>query len=90
MAVESVGDFLGVDLSSARQKLPSGKFQTDSSGDRFLNGAWQPRRGRVHSSIQQVPAPIVAILGFDLPGEDFALMFTEGTNVHGHRNVTEQ
>ena len=88
--METTDAFNGVDLSSARQKLPNGKFQIDSSGDRFLNGAWRPRLGRTHSSVPKVSAPITSILGFDLPGADFALMFTEGTNVHGYRNVTEQ
>ena len=87
---QGVESFNGIDLSAARQKLPQGKFQIDDNGDRFLNGAWQPRRGHVHASVQQVPAAITSLMGFDLPGTDFALIFHEGANLHGHLNVTEQ
>jgi len=82
--------FEGIALDAARTKLPEGKFQVDTGGDRFLRGAWQPRRGHVHCTVPQVPDPVVALLGFDLPGADFALIFVEGGNVHGYRNVTEQ
>ena len=88
--MERVDQFNGIDLSSARQKLPQGKFQIDENGDRFLNGAWQPRRGFQHTTVNRTQAPIVSLMGFDMPGTDFALIFYEGGNVHGHRNVGEQ
>ena len=88
--MERVDDFLGIDRSSARQKLPPGKFQIDENGDRFLKGAWRPRAGYVHTTVGKVPSPITSLMGFDMPGTDFALIFAEGTNVHGQRNIGEQ
>jgi hypothetical protein len=37
-----------------------------------------------------VDAAITSLLGFEMAGDDFALITVEGTNVHGDLNVTEQ
>jgi len=88
--VERVEQFLGIDLAAARQKLPKGKFQIDENGEREEAGTWKPRRGYQHTTVAQAPSAVVSLMGFDLPGDDFALIFAEGGNVHGHRNVGEQ
>ena len=88
--MERVDQFLGIDLAAARQKLPKGKFQVDENGEREESGSWIPRRGFQHTTVNRTSAPVVSLMGFDMPGTDFALIFYAGGNVHGHRNVGEQ
>ena len=88
--MERIDQFLGLDTSAPKQKLRPGKFQVDSSGDRSAPGSWRPRLGRVHSTVAQVPNGVNSLMGFDLPGPDFALILIEGGTVHGRINIVEQ
>jgi hypothetical protein len=83
-------DFKGEARDIPPQILPDGVYQEDSGGDRFLRGAWRRRRGMLHTDVAKTTNPIVSILGFELPGEDFALAYAEGENLHGNLNVIEQ
>lgn len=83
-------EFGGVAKDVVPTALPPGLYQEDHGGDRFLRGSWRRRRGMLRSSLAQADDAVVAILGFELPGGDYALLWVEGTNVHGDLNVTDQ
>lgn len=82
--------FNGVVRDVDKAKLPPGAFQIDEGGDRYNRGSWRRRRGLAHTDIAKVSSPITFVLGFEMPGVDFALMFVEGTNVRGETNVAQQ
>jgi hypothetical protein len=89
-AVRGEDQFQGVMTDVDKSKLPPGYFQVDEGGDRYNRGSWRRRRGMVHTDIAKVAAPVTFILGFEMPGTDFALMFVEGTNVRGETNTAQQ
>lgn len=82
--------FKGSAANIAPQLLPDGLYQIDAGGDRFRPGSWRRRRGMLHTNLTQHTSAVTTILGFELPGEDFALALVEGTNLHGFNNVGEQ
>lgn len=83
-------DFKGEMRDTSPQILPPGLYQIDSGGDRFMRGTWRRRRGMLHSDVAKMVSPVTTILGFELPGEDFAFALCEGTNIQGFANTTEQ
>ena len=81
---------MGVAYDVEKAKIPPGYFQLDEGGDRFKRGTWKRRRGMRHTDIAKVSSAVEAIIGFEMPGTDFALMFVEGANVRGETNVDTQ
>lgn len=87
---DGVAEFGGIAKDVAPSALPPGLFQTDQGGDRYFRGAWARRKGMLHSELAKFDGAVVALLGFELPGGDYALLTVEGTNVHGDTNVDVQ
>ena len=85
-----IDQFTGTELNAAKTKLPKGKFQIDSGGDHYAAGSWKPRRGNSHVSLAKFTGAVVSLLGFEMAGLDFALVYFEGTTLRGDTNVTEQ
>ncbi len=87
---EAIEEFGGVAQDMAAQALPPNLFQEDQGGDRFFRGQWRRRKGMLHSSLAKFDSPVTSLIGFEMAGEDFAIVVVEGSNVHGNLNVTEQ
>lgn len=82
--------FKGTAANIAPQLLPDSYYQVDQGGDRFRPGSWKRRRGMLHTDQAKLDLAVETILGFELPGEDFALAAAEGVNLHGFSNIEEQ
>lgn len=87
---DRLDDFAGVAKDSAATALPPNLFQTDHGSSRFFRGTWSRRKGMLHSSLGKADNAVTSLLGFELPGGDYALAWVEGTNVHGDLNVDVQ
>lgn len=83
-------DFLGASKNIPPQRLPQGLFQEDSGGDRFHIGSWRRRRGFRHTDTIGLSTPIASMIGFEMPGGDFALVVVNGSTVYGFVNVAQQ
>ena len=90
MNADLTAEFLGVSKDFAATKLPPGLFQEDQGGDRYKIGSWRRRRGMRHTDQAKLSAAVVTLIGFEMPGNDFALVAVEGANVHGFTNVAQQ
>lgn len=90
MPNEVDSEFLGVAKDFPAPRLPVGLFQDDVGGDRFKIGAWKRRRGMRHTDQADLGSAVVSIIGFEMPGLDFALVCVEDTDIHGFTNVTQQ
>lgn len=84
------GEFGGVAKDVEPTNMPPNLYGEDQGGDRYFRGAWRRRRGMLHSDQAAAAAPIRSILGFEMAGDDFAVMFVSGVNVVGALNVTDQ
>lgn len=90
MNADLTAEFSGVRKDFAPSKLPPGAFQEDQGGDRYQSGSWRRRRGMRHTDQAKLTAAVVTLIGFEMPGGDFALVAAEGVNVHGFTNVAQQ
>jgi hypothetical protein len=88
--LEAENDFLGVNKNIPPQRLPDGMFQEDVGGDRFQMGSWRRRRGMRHTDKIGLSSPIASMIGFEMPGGDFALVVVNGSTVYGFVNVSQQ
>lgn len=88
--IDGETEFLGVAKDFPAPRLPPGLFQDDIGGDRYKIGAWRRRKGMRHTSCADLGGAVVSLIGFEMPGLDFALLAVETTNVHGFTNVTQQ
>lgn len=88
--LEEINQFDGVAQDAAPSALPPNLFQEDQGGDRYFRGQWRRRKGMLHTTMSKFSSPVTSLIGFEMPGEDFAIVVVEGTNVHGNLNVTEQ
>lgn len=87
---DGTNDFGGVAKDVTPTALPPNLFQTDHGSSRFLRGSWSRRKGLLHTNLGKTDDAVVSLLGFELPGGDYALISVEGTNVHGDVNTVEQ
>lgn len=87
---DTTNEFGGVAKDVFPVSMPPGLYQEDQGGDRYFRGSWRRRLGMLHTDLSQFASPVTSILGFEMAGEDFAVMIVEGTNVHGDLNVTDQ
>lgn len=71
------------------RSLEPTQFQEDKGSDRFETSRWVRRRGMRHTNTLKFSNPICGILGFDLPGINFAQIIVSGANVYGVRNIEE-
>lgn len=85
-----ITEFNGIALDVHRSSLPDGKFQTDSNGDPFKSGSWQRRRGMRHTDIAKATNGVATLLGFQMPGNEFALLVVDGANANGFTGTAEQ
>lgn len=83
-------EFGGIAKDVFPVSMPSAFYQEDQGGDRFFRGSWRRRLGMLHTDLAQYASPVTSLIGFEMAGEDFALMVVEGENVHGELNVTNQ
>jgi len=90
MGRTTIREFNGLALDVHRTSMPPTLFQVDEGGDRFGRGTWKRRKGMRHTDFPKKPDPIVALLGFEMPGLDFGLLVVEATRVHGVLNIAEQ
>ena len=87
---ETTNEFGGIARDVFPVSMPPGLYQVDQGGDRYFRGSWRRRRGMIHTDMAKFDAAVTSLLGFEMAGEDFAIITVEGTNVHGNLNVTEQ
>jgi len=85
--VPRIDQFGGVRTSVFAPKLQNHEFQIDQGGDHFEASRWSRRRGMRHTNTLQLGGAITAILGFDLPGKDFATIVVSGTTIYGFLNI---
>ncbi len=90
MPQEGVNDFRGIAKDIAKTKLPQGFFQEDQGGSRFKRGSWKRRKGMRRTDVPAHSQAITSLLGFEMPGTDFALVLVTGTEIHGYTNVAQQ
>lgn len=84
-------EFNGVAKDTAPHKIPPGLFMEDQGGDRYFRGVWRKRRGMLRSDLARITTAVpLTILGFETPGEDFAMIIAGGAYVYGFTNVGEQ
>ena len=83
-------EFGGVARDVFPVSMPPGLYQVDEGGDRYFRGSWRRRRGMLHTDLAKYDSAVTSLLGFEMAGEDFAILVVEGTNVHGELNVTDQ
>ena len=86
----AITDFQGVAKDIHPARLPGELFQEDVGGTRFKRGTWRRRKGMRHTSVAKQGNRVDSILGFELPGEGFALIVSGEGQVDGFTNVTEQ
>jgi hypothetical protein len=87
---ETANEFGGVATDVFPVSMPPGLYQEDQGGDRYFRGSWRRRLGMIRTNLDKYDAAVTSILGFEMAGDDFAVITVEGTNVHGNLNVTEQ
>jgi hypothetical protein len=87
---EIVSEFNGVAQDVAPAVMPPNLFQEDQGGDRYFRGSWRRRRGMIHTGLAKFDDPVTSLIGFEMAGDDFAIVVVEGTNVHGFLNTAEQ
>jgi len=85
-----ITQFDGIALDIHRSSLPDGKFQTDTGGDPFKRGSWKRRRGMRHTDIAKASGGVATLIGFQMPGNEFALLVVDGANANGFVGVAEQ
>lgn len=90
MNADLTAEFSGIRKDFAPSKLPPGAFQEDQGGDRYQSGSWRRRRGMRHTDHRQRSSAIFSMLGFEMPGGDFALVVVDGGTVNGFVNVAQQ
>lgn len=81
-----VEEFQGIRNAVPGPGIEPTQFQVDEGSDRYRQGSWSRRRGMIHADTQGevLPGPITAIIPFDLPGVEHAIMVVSGTEVHGY------
>ena len=84
-----IDEFAGIRTGVFAPKLKNSEFQIDQGGDRFETSRWRRRRGMRHTNTLQFPAEITALLGFDLPGQDFATIVVSGGIIYGLNNIAQ-
>ncbi len=82
-------EFQGVSKNAPAPRLPPGVFQEDVGGDRYSLGTWRRRKGMRHTNQTGLVSPIASMIGFEMPGGDFALVVVNGTTIYGFVNVTQ-
>jgi hypothetical protein len=87
---EEIHEFGGEARDVSPQVLPPNLFQVDHGGDRYFRGSWRRRRGMLHTDMAKFTGAVTSILGFEMAGEDFAVLIVEGSNVQGVLNVVDQ
>jgi hypothetical protein len=85
-----ITEFNGIALDIHKSSLPDGKFQVDQGGDPFRKGSWKRRRGMRHTDIAKASSGVDTLLGFAMPGGQFALMVVNGANCNGFVGTAEQ
>lgn len=83
-------DFLGVNKNVPPQRMAEGMFQEDVGGDRYRLGSWRRRRGFRHTDRIGLSDPIDSMIGFEMPGGDFAMVVVNGSTIYGFVNVSQQ
>lgn len=84
---EQESSFKGEALDRAPTKLPPGVFRLDKGGDRTRPGSWRRRRGIVRTNLAKVDDAIRTLIGFEMPGGDYALVRGEGNSLWGDVNA---
>ena len=84
-----IDQFGGLRTNVFSPKLKASESQTDQGGDRFEVTRWKRRRGMRHTNTTQFSGEITAILGFDLPGQDYATIIVSGGTIYGLTNVNQ-
>lgn len=87
---DTTNEFGGVAKDVFPVSMPPGLFQDDEGGDRYFRGSWRRRLGMLHTDLSKKDAAVTSLLGFEMAGEDFALLLVEGSNVHGDLNIEDQ
>ena len=85
-----IDKFGGTRTRVAPAKLKAHEFPTDEGSDRFETERWARRRGMLHTNLAKYAGSISQMMGFDLPGTEFAVMIVEGTNIQGATSVGER
>lgn len=87
---DEIHEFNGVAQDVGAAALPANLFQEDQGGDRYFRGSWRRRKGMLRTDLDTYSSPVTSLIGFEMAGEDFAIIVVEGTNVHGNLNTAEQ
>lgn len=82
-----VSEFKGTVTQSPAAGIKPDESQVDEGSDRFHRGSWRRRRGIRRALNEKLDAPITALLGWDLPGVEYAYVVVSGGEVHGYSTL---
>ena len=82
-----VNRFRGQRDATAGAGIEANEFQIDAGSDRYKKGSWARRRGMARAATEKLDGPVTSILGWDLPGVEFAYLVVAGTEIHGFSSV---